>query len=389
MCFPKFSELPTELQLEIWRFAMAAESQDRVVLLHDTHVVPRRQLCSPFLAVNSTSRDEARRRYTVALEVVNMHRFADDGGEGGGGGGVPGTLAESYRAVRSRFGLRLADAFGPLYRPRTREESAGVLYLSPHHDTFVLGLDFASLYDLAQRARGRPLRRRTPPPPNARTSQRPSLVGGNTSRYITESLPAEACEQIRNTVLAEQKRPGFEDWLVQNGGYTDQQAERLWRTRTFPGAEKGKHLWVEPSLMRPLTWGLDWELRASGVAMLEALENTRRRDRDRQDIDSKNDSSNNNNDDECSGGGELGRLNIRQWYKTPGPVLDSSGTGERYTDVVCDPDELQKAVSLYCFWLGVERCEHLLRGPLIGVWLINQMLKKCSERKAQNWILAR
>ncbi|KAK8859151.1 hypothetical protein PGQ11_009885 [Apiospora arundinis] len=387
MCFPKFSELPTELQLEIWRFAMAAESRDRAVLLHDTHVVPRRQLCSPFLAVNSASRDEARRRYTVALEVVNMHMFAGGGGEGG----VPGTLAESYRAVRSRFGHRLADAFGPLHRPRTREESAGVLYLSPHHDTFVLGLDFASLYDLAQRARGRPLRRRTPPPPSARTSRRKSLVGSNTSRYITESLPAEACQQIRNTVLAEQKRPGFEDWLVQNGGYTDQQAERLWRTRTFPGAEKGRHLWVEPSLMRPLTWGLDWELRASGVAMLEALENTRRRDRDRQDdIESKNESNNNNNNDnECSGGGELSRLNIRQWYKTPGPVLDSSGTGERYTDVVCDPDELQKAVSLYCFWLGVERCEHLLRGPLIGVWLINQMLKKCSERKAQNWILAR
>ncbi|KAK8112539.1 hypothetical protein PG984_013065 [Apiospora sp. TS-2023a] len=52
MYFPYFSKLPPELQIEVWRYALLAESQDRVVLLHDTHVIPRPSLISPFLSVD-------------------------------------------------------------------------------------------------------------------------------------------------------------------------------------------------------------------------------------------------------------------------------------------------------------------------------------------------
>ncbi|KAK7912005.1 hypothetical protein PG985_014486 [Apiospora marii] len=120
MAFTRFSDLPPELQVIVWKFALLAESQDRVVLLHRTnYIIPQRHLISPFLRTCSISRDEALRFYTVALEVKEFPLLPQ-----------PIPLDNAERKVQ--YGLTRMHML-----PRR-----GNIYLNPNHDTFITGLSF-------------------------------------------------------------------------------------------------------------------------------------------------------------------------------------------------------------------------------------------------------
>ncbi|KAI0116509.1 hypothetical protein GGR51DRAFT_320558 [Nemania sp. FL0031] len=115
MSFP-FNQLPPELRLEIWRFALQADARRRRVVEQNFQVFPTLDLvASPFFSVNTESREEARAFYSVRLEV---YRRVSESGEPPSIEYVPQSL--DYR---------------------------GLIYLSPEVDDMVSMYRRAALYD--------------------------------------------------------------------------------------------------------------------------------------------------------------------------------------------------------------------------------------------------
>ncbi|KAI1127602.1 hypothetical protein F5Y10DRAFT_242579 [Nemania abortiva] len=115
MSFP-FNQLPPELRLEIWRFAVRADARRRRVVEQNFQVFPTLGLLpSPFFSVNTESRETALAFYSVHLEV--------------------------YRQVPESGGPpSVEDVPRPLdYR--------GLIYLSPEVDDMVSVYRRAALYD--------------------------------------------------------------------------------------------------------------------------------------------------------------------------------------------------------------------------------------------------
>ncbi|KAI2620220.1 hypothetical protein GGS26DRAFT_595113 [Hypomontagnella submonticulosa] len=67
----RFSDLPTELRLLIWKAALYQEAQYRLVLVktHSHRACPTTQLISPLLSVNIESRMVAKSFYNLTLDV--------------------------------------------------------------------------------------------------------------------------------------------------------------------------------------------------------------------------------------------------------------------------------------------------------------------------------
>ncbi|KAK8079261.1 hypothetical protein PG994_003068 [Apiospora phragmitis] len=213
MDFSRFGKLPLELQIEVWKLAILAESQGRVVPLHGKHVVPRRSLLSPFLSTARASRTEARRFYTVALRVAKIPLFAPS---------VEYDSSAAHERTRLDFERHLAHLL-PISAAR------GVLYLSPTHDTFVTGLDFAPLYATEF------------PYPRGNSGFR----GLRPVRPITERLDAQTCREVQTVVLAEWDRQGRFQRASTVAEYSKKCAERLWNWSTFSGCTAFQHLWVD------------------------------------------------------------------------------------------------------------------------------------------------
>ncbi|KAK7964382.1 hypothetical protein PG988_011356 [Apiospora saccharicola] len=283
MTFHYFCKLPKELQVEIWRYALLAESQERVVLLHDYHVVPRRQLISPLLSTNQTCRDEALRFYTFSLQVVDVPIIAKPSPQCV----LPYSLSQKHILMKCELMHRLLNL--PNYAPR------GTLRLSLTHDTFIKGLDFSPQYFGPYG---------TEPTTSNDTNHTPNAMGGSGSgvngklqfRPITKCLDREACRRIVNLVVAEQGHDGSaQHGTTQNPWssfmdlpwvkYSRKHADGLWKRSTFSGCRTFQHLWVAP---RPDGSGLVLE-NATGCAWTLAREL-----------------------EETSGGGR-GLLNIRSW----------------------------------------------------------------------------
>ncbi|KAK7964383.1 hypothetical protein PG996_007926 [Apiospora saccharicola] len=280
MYFPYFSKLPLELRIEIWRYALLAESQDRVVLLHDTHVIPRPSLINPLLAVDRTSRKEALRFYPVALKVVDLPKFV-----------APlyfkpttSVLCSMARQARMLMAFeRRLDDLVPVSR------SEGTIYLNPTHDTFIVGLDFAPLYakrSLTHFGSGSRSDRRVP------------------TRPIAESLDLETtCREIRKVVLAEwdghgDYHPSMEANTITE--YAGALAERLWDRATFSGCTTFQHLWLGDHTEE---WGMPPRLRPTSERLDGGVECARQLMRG-------------------DGRGERSRLDIRSW--TPVKKRDGS-----------------------------------------------------------------
>lgn len=276
MDFPYFTKLPLELQIEVWRHALHAESQERVVLLHDTHVIPRPSLISPFLSVDRISRIEALRFYPVALKVVDLPKFVAPSLPKTG----PRRLRYVLRQERmlSKFERRL-DGLVPHLASR------GTVRLSPARDTFIIGLDFAPQYakkTLTHLSRG------------------PGDDGGRPGRPIAERLDRPtAAQAIRHAVLAEWDRyGGWRPHVDVEAEYAREAAERLWDRATFGGCTTFQHLWL-------------WERGpAGGLRMLGDYAACARHLMRVLD-------------DPGNARGERGRLDIRSW--TPVEGRDGSG----------------------------------------------------------------
>lgn len=73
MSFPHFSQLPCELRLEIWSYALAKESPERLHTLQlpwsDPHISYHP---SPLLATNREARHEAQSYYPVRIEIIDL-----------------------------------------------------------------------------------------------------------------------------------------------------------------------------------------------------------------------------------------------------------------------------------------------------------------------------
>ncbi|KAI1325907.1 hypothetical protein F5Y16DRAFT_400934 [Xylariaceae sp. FL0255] len=72
-----FGELPTELRIMIWDLAVLAEAQERVIIIQGVNACSRpayatvtKNLLSPFLVINSESRERALRVYTYPINVT-------------------------------------------------------------------------------------------------------------------------------------------------------------------------------------------------------------------------------------------------------------------------------------------------------------------------------
>ncbi|KAI0875168.1 hypothetical protein GGS24DRAFT_456713 [Hypoxylon argillaceum] len=129
MSFP-FNQLPAELRLEIWGFAVRAGAQRRRVVEQNFQVFPTLDLvASPLLSVNMESREVARAFYRVQLEVYRRVSYSA-GGSGSEGGGEEDADARQQQQQQQQ--QRYPDSH---YR--------GVVYLSPEAD------DMVSVYRLA------------------------------------------------------------------------------------------------------------------------------------------------------------------------------------------------------------------------------------------------
>ncbi|KAI8949351.1 hypothetical protein F4801DRAFT_591220 [Xylaria longipes] len=115
MPFP-FNQLPTELRLEIWSFAVQADAQRRRFVEQNLQVFPTLDLvASPFFSVNTESREIVQTFYPIRLEVYRRYE--------------PG----SQEAAAAAAG-----------RPPDRR---GFVYLSPELDDMVSVYRRATLYD--------------------------------------------------------------------------------------------------------------------------------------------------------------------------------------------------------------------------------------------------
>ncbi|KAI2632417.1 hypothetical protein GGR54DRAFT_34601 [Hypoxylon sp. NC1633] len=116
--FHQFSDLATELRLQIWEVALQQESEKRLVILlnGNSHrfVCPMRRLVSPFLAVNRESRSAGKAFYNLILEV--------------------------YRRSFSRIEYPDDTTDNHLDDDPRPWEAVGNLYLSTDWDIFVVGL---------------------------------------------------------------------------------------------------------------------------------------------------------------------------------------------------------------------------------------------------------
>ncbi|KAK8062226.1 hypothetical protein PG997_014323 [Apiospora hydei] len=243
MDLPGFAKLPLELQIEIWRHALHAESCERVVPLHGKHVVPHRRLASPFLSVNRASRAEARRFYTVAVPVRALPLFVAPPSSPAGTGtghGFPASGRPLMLSGHERVHLAFEGHIGEVL---PGSESRGVVFLDPVRDVFVTGLDFTPLF--AEEALPQ--------------LQVPGGINGNVDsgdededemkrvpavRPITEALPAQTCREIQNVVLAEWDATGEYQHELTVVEYSEQAAERVWRRDTFSGFGSYQHLWL-------------------------------------------------------------------------------------------------------------------------------------------------
>ncbi|KAK6836665.1 hypothetical protein PG990_014134 [Apiospora arundinis] len=248
MAFPHFKLMPEELQVEVWRWALLAESQDRVVLLHDTHIIPTKHLVSPFFATDHISRDEAQKFYDTVLPVREVPL-------------IPirtGSYPDWYAAARSAGGL---FNIGPDYLSTALShistlEERGSVYLNPTYDTFIAGLDFRLHYA-------------TEVNPTWKDAEGDTIMPDAdayekvVSRPITEELTKKACLQVQNLVLAERGHHVM-DWVpprlltyyrvegssiyLEPATYTSPQAERIWNRSTFRNCTTFQHMWLFPPL---------------------------------------------------------------------------------------------------------------------------------------------
>ncbi|KAK8112540.1 hypothetical protein PG984_013066 [Apiospora sp. TS-2023a] len=309
MTFYYFCKLPKELQIDIWRHVLLAESRERVVLLHNHHVVLRRQLLSPLLSTNKLSRDEALLFYTLSLQVVDIPIIATPYPQWM----IQGSVNFQQSLISTVFSVCFFNL--PNYAPR------GKLYLSPTHDTFIKGLDFSPQYVGPYG---------TEPTTYNDTNRKPNAMGGRgigangklPVRPITQSLDREACRRIVNLVVAEQGQYGSAQhgttqtpwsslldlpWVK----YSRKDADHLWKRDTFSGCRTFQHLWVAP---RPDGSGRVLE-NATGCAWTLAREL-----------------------EETSGGGR-GLLNIRSWTA----VGERDGTSGELESLVYDVDEAERS----------------------------------------------
>lgn len=300
MAFYYFGKLPTELQIKIWWCALLAESQERVVLLHDRHVVPRRPLISPLLATNKLCREEGLRLYTLSLEVV----------------GIPVTEVPCPAPSRSAVNHEqrvMRDELKKHLSNLSKYQRRGTLYLNPTHDTFIKGLDFAPQYvrlrnaglhfDMAYRESDTML------------GHSRGENGELPVRPITTCLDEQACRRIEQLVVAEQGRDGSAQQgtvirpFAQNGGsvpdfrsivYMRAYADEIWERRTFSGCREFRHLWVAPHLeglgvLLEGTAGCAWALLTRELAESAGGGG--------------------------GGGGDRSRLNIRPWTAVEQPLF--------------------------------------------------------------------
>ncbi|KAK8029957.1 hypothetical protein PG993_011248 [Apiospora rasikravindrae] len=245
MSFVKFSQFPAELQVEVWQYALLAESQDRLVLLHRTyHVIPQKHLSSPYLSTSRLSRSEALRFYTVALSVGEIPL-------------VPPMLRErvrEYSMSQDALGNRPFSSGRNFLHSRTRAKRRGTVYLNPTHDTFVIGLCFSMHYATAFASS-----------PSSDSHPRVIAEGGKQSRPLGRlyggSLPLTACREVRNLVLAQRgtsdlqerssidpvssTRPGKAALTLVRSIYFRPRAEFVWQRSVFSACTDFRHLWVQ------------------------------------------------------------------------------------------------------------------------------------------------
>ncbi|KAK7995807.1 hypothetical protein PG991_015274 [Apiospora marii] len=283
MDFSYFTKMPMELQVEVWRHALHEEAKQRVVLLHDTHVIPRPSLISPLLSVDRMSRIEALRFYPVALKVVDLPKFVAPSFPREGPFGL------RHRVRQQRMSLMFERRLDDLV---PHSASRGTVRLSPAHDTFIIGLDFAPQYA-----------RKSLTHPASDYSDRDD--GGKPSRPITQSLLdcGSTVGEIQKVVLAEwdkyaRGRPECE--VTVESEYALETAEASWNRAVFAGCATFQHLWL---------WGrgLHGSTRMLGDQASCARTILRVLDDDR---DGNNDR------------GERGRLDIRSWT----PVQKDDGS---------------------------------------------------------------
>ncbi|KAK7995808.1 hypothetical protein PG991_015275 [Apiospora marii] len=319
MAFRNFRILPPEVKIEVWRFALLAESQERVVLLHNRHVVPRRQLISPLLSTNKLSRDIALEFLTLSIPVADVP-IAE----------VP--FATRYMC-RMSDQMQISIVFQEQVANLASYDRRGVLYLSPAHDTFITGLNFSPQFVRLQGAGAK----FEAGGDEYDAYHEPTIIHNSNSnkkrklrfRPITDRLDDQTCRRVENLVLAEQGVVGPEQRGAAAGppwrrNYSRQRdvpwvsyrpaiADRLWQRPVFSGCSTFQHLWVAPA-PGVLRGTLDEAAACAWTLARELGKNN------------------------AGGGGDRGSLNIRSWTAgevkvEPRPFFSTKDTETRVYDV--------------------------------------------------------
>ncbi|KAH6655731.1 hypothetical protein BKA67DRAFT_657653 [Truncatella angustata] len=145
--FPQFPDLPAELRMVIWIYALHKESACRLVPLLDENkcqVLPHKGLVSPFLTVNSESRCEALKFYTLSLalyavpkprlDLACLESPCDSPSLGDLQSYTYAYVGNIKKAARVYIGA--AAVFF---------KTSGTLFLNPQRDIFVCGTNVRSL----------------------------------------------------------------------------------------------------------------------------------------------------------------------------------------------------------------------------------------------------
>ncbi|KAK7935375.1 hypothetical protein PG985_000870 [Apiospora marii] len=129
MSFPHFSQLPCELRLEIWSYALVNESAERLCMTRDSrfslHISEISYHPSPLLATDREARHEAQSCYAVKIEIIDLRvarTIVDKWFPGIPAGSVSG---KEYGYMCYRFLEKI---------PRQLQQLViGCVYLSPVH----------------------------------------------------------------------------------------------------------------------------------------------------------------------------------------------------------------------------------------------------------------
>ncbi|CAJ2513301.1 Uu.00g014200.m01.CDS01 [Anthostomella pinea] len=192
------------------------------------HAIAFKNLASPFLRVNAESRHCALRFYNVKLGVWFVQ--------------AP-ILGRNFFEVDEEQTFEKEQAFENIARDQeTKILCRGAMYISPEHDTFVIGADCYDFLSFEAQARDLCSPNFTNSLESEESTRHKRLAE---PLYATSGeLDAVACCAARRLALVELSVYKYSTNMHPNYYYFKEEADDLWQTATFTCEKHYGHLWV-------------------------------------------------------------------------------------------------------------------------------------------------